>query len=68
MIAIDVDGTLLGVEGKVSARNKAALQAASDIGIHVVVATGRRHSYAMKVLRSLDLASASRRWSARTER
>jgi len=55
MIAIDVDGTLLGAEGKVSARNKAALQAASEAGIHVVIATGRRHSYAMKVLRSLDL-------------
>ncbi|WP_184214295.1 Cof-type HAD-IIB family hydrolase [Granulicella aggregans] len=55
MIAIDVDGTLLGAEGKVSARNKAALQAANEAGIHVVIATGRRHSYAMKVLRSLNL-------------
>jgi hydroxymethylpyrimidine pyrophosphatase-like HAD family hydrolase len=55
MIAIDVDGTLLGAEGKVSARNKAALQEANEAGIHVVIATGRRHSYAMKVLRSLDL-------------
>ena len=33
MIAIDVDGTLLGAEGKVSARNKAALQAANEAGI-----------------------------------
>jgi HAD superfamily hydrolase (TIGR01484 family) len=57
MIAIDVDGTLLGAEGKVSARNRAALQAANEAGIHVVIATGRRHSYAMKVLRSLDLHS-----------
>jgi hydroxymethylpyrimidine pyrophosphatase-like HAD family hydrolase len=55
MIAIDVDGTLLGAEGKVSARNKAALKAADEAGIHVVIATGRRHSYAMKVLRALDL-------------
>jgi hydroxymethylpyrimidine pyrophosphatase-like HAD family hydrolase len=55
MIAIDVDGTLLGAEGRVSARNKAALQAASAAGIHIVIATGRRHSYAMKVLRSLEL-------------
>lgn len=55
MIAIDVDGTLLGAEGKVSARNKAALQAADEAGIHVVIATGRRHTYAMKVLRSLEM-------------
>lgn len=59
MIAIDVDGTLLGAEGKVSARNKAALQTAGDAGIHVVIATGRRHSYAMKVLRSLNLPAAN---------
>jgi hydroxymethylpyrimidine pyrophosphatase-like HAD family hydrolase len=55
MIAIDVDGTLLGAEGKVSTRNKAALKAANEAGIEVVIATGRRHSYAMKVLRSLEL-------------
>ena len=59
MIAIDVDGTLLGAEGKVSARNKTALQAASDMGIHVVIATGRRHSYAMRVLRGLELPHAN---------
>jgi len=56
MIAIDMDGTLLGVDGKVSARNLAALRAAMDAGVEVVIATGRRHSYAMRVLRSLDLA------------
>lgn len=59
MIAIDVDGTLLGAEGKVSARNKAALWAADRAGIHVVIATGRRHSYAMKVLKSLDLPNST---------
>lgn len=55
MIAIDVDGTLLGAEGKVSDRNRAALLAAGEAGIEIVIATGRRHSYAMRVLRSLDL-------------
>ncbi len=53
LIAIDIDGTLLGLDGKVSARNLAAMQAARDAGIEVVVATGRRHSYAMRVLRGL---------------
>jgi hydroxymethylpyrimidine pyrophosphatase-like HAD family hydrolase len=55
MVAIDVDGTLLGTDGKVSARNVAALKAAEQAGVQVVIATGRRHSYAMKVLRGLGL-------------
>lgn len=59
MIAIDMDGTLIGNEGKVSARNLAAISAATDAGIEVVIATGRRHSYAMRVLRGLDLPEKS---------
>ena len=55
MIAIDMDGTLIGAEGKVSARNVAAVQAAITSGIEVVIATGRRHSYAMRVLRGVGL-------------
>jgi HAD-superfamily hydrolase, subfamily IIB len=55
MVAVDVDGTLLGADGIVSARNVAALKAAERAGVEVVIATGRRHSYAMKVLRGLGL-------------
>ena len=55
MVAVDVDGTLLGADGKVSARNVAALKAAERAGVEVVIATGRRHSYAMRVLRGLGL-------------
>lgn len=55
MIAVDVDGTLLGADGQVSARNVAALKAAERAGVEVVIATGRRHSYAMRVLRGLEL-------------
>ena len=50
-----MDGTLLGVDGQVSARNRAALDLAHAAGIEVVVATGRRHSYAMGPLRSCNL-------------
>lgn len=50
-----MDGTLLGGDGQVSARNLAALKAAERAGVEVVVATGRRHCYAMKVLRGLGL-------------
>lgn len=56
MVAVDVDGTLLGAEGRVSSRNLAALKGAERAGVHVVIATGRRHSYAMKVLGGLGLS------------
>jgi HAD superfamily hydrolase (TIGR01484 family) len=59
LIAIDMDGTLLGSDSRVSPRNLAALRAAEQAGGEVVVATGRRHCYAMKVLRELDLNPAN---------
>ncbi len=55
MIAVDMDGTLLGEGGRVSERNLDAIRAAERAGIEVVVATGRRHSYAMKLLRGLGV-------------
>ncbi len=54
LIAVDIDGTL-AVDGRVSERNLGALKAAERAGVSVVVATGRRHCYAMKVLRGLGL-------------
>ena len=50
-----MDGTLLDDAGRVSARNLAALHAAQSRGIQLAVATGRRHSFAMRVLRPLGL-------------
>jgi hydroxymethylpyrimidine pyrophosphatase-like HAD family hydrolase len=55
MIAVDLDGTLLGTDGRVSVRNLAALKSAGRAGVEIVVATGRRHCYAMRVLRELGL-------------
>jgi HAD superfamily hydrolase (TIGR01484 family) len=55
MVTIDMDGTLLGPDGHVSSRNIDALLAAEKAGIEVVVATGRRHCYAMRQLRGLGL-------------
>jgi HAD superfamily hydrolase (TIGR01484 family) len=57
MIAVDMDGTLLDADGKVSARNLAAMRSAELAGVEVVVATGRRHSYAMRQLRGLELSA-----------
>ena len=53
-----MDGTLLNSNGQVSPRNLAALRLAEAHGIEVVIATGRRHCYALKVLRALDLNPA----------
>ena len=59
LVAIDMDGTLLGSDGRVSARNLQALADAENAGIEIVIATGRRHSYAMKVLRDVQLHAQS---------
>ncbi len=55
MIAIDMDGTLVHPGGFVSTVNQAALRRAQDSGARIVIATGRRHSYAMKILRGVSL-------------
>jgi hydroxymethylpyrimidine pyrophosphatase-like HAD family hydrolase len=55
LIAIDMDGTLLGDDSRVSPRNISALHAAQSRGIQIAVVTGRRHSFAMRVLRPLGL-------------
>ena len=46
MLALDIDGTLTDPNFKVSARNLAALRAAHQAGIKIMLATGRRHDYA----------------------
>lgn len=55
MIAIDMDGTLVHPGGFVSEANKRALRHAREAGARIVIATGRRHSYAMKILRSVPM-------------
>ena len=59
LIAIDMDGTLLNSHGDVSPRNLSALRLAESSGAEIVVATGRRHSYAMRVLGGIGLHPSS---------
>ena len=59
LIALDLDGTLLDRESRISPRNLATLLAAEAAGITVVIATGRRHFYALKVLGGLPLRPAT---------
>lgn len=56
-IAIDLDGTLLGPDGRVSERNASAVRAARDAGLHVMVATGRglaESSFALEAIGQTD--------------
>ena len=43
LIAIDMDGTLLDSNGKISTENKAAIKAAHDAGHVVMICSGRHH-------------------------
>lgn len=55
LLALDIDGTLLDQHFQISARNMEALKAAHDAGIHVMLATGRRHDYALPIARQLGI-------------
>lgn len=58
LIAIDIDGTLLPTAGTaISERNCRALRAAQAAGIHLAIATGRRHQFAAPVLEQAGLAA-----------
>ena len=53
LIAVDIDGTLLDSRFQVSDKNRAALRRAHDMGIDVVLTTGRRFAFALPVAREL---------------
>ena len=55
VVAVDIDGTLTDPQFHVSERNIAALRAAHDAGIQIILATGRRHDYAMPIARELGV-------------
>jgi Cof subfamily protein (haloacid dehalogenase superfamily) len=50
LIAVDLDGTLLGSDGEISSGNRGALAAAADQGSQVVIVTGRRYHSASRYL------------------
>jgi hypothetical protein len=55
LIAIDIDGTLLDSNFQVSARNLATLRRANSLGVEIVLATGRRHTFALPVAQALGI-------------
>lgn len=54
LIAIDIDGTLLDSHFQVSEHNLATLRMAHSLGVEIVLATGRRHTFALPVAQALD--------------
>lgn len=55
LLALDIDGTLLDPEFKISAQNLSALRAAHEAGIEIVLATGRRHDYALPIAQEIGV-------------
>lgn len=54
LIALDLDGTTLNKESKLSEGNRRALQAAADKGVNIVVATGRPYCALPKEILEFD--------------
>ena len=53
LIAIDIDGTLLDSQFRVSEANLAALRRAHQDGVEILLVTGRRHVFAMPIAETL---------------
>jgi Cof subfamily protein (haloacid dehalogenase superfamily) len=55
LVALDLDGTLFNSRQQITPRVAAAVAAARDAGIEICIATGRRHTFAWRMLDSLHL-------------
>jgi Cof subfamily protein (haloacid dehalogenase superfamily) len=55
LLALDIDGTLLDPHFKISPQNLSALRAAHAAGIEIILATGRRHDYALPIAQELGI-------------
>ncbi|MGI6152085.1 MAG: Cof-type HAD-IIB family hydrolase [Christensenellales bacterium] len=56
MLVLDLDGTLVGNSGRIAETDKAAVRAAEDAGITVVLASARPYAAVAGVLKELALA------------
>ena len=55
MIVTDLDGTLVNAAYEITEENKKAVQAAEEIGVPTVIATGRMHSSAVQYAEALGV-------------
>src|SRR5579859_58165 len=53
LLAVDIVCTLTDPNFQVPSRNIAALRAAHEAGIEIILATGRRHDYALPIAQEL---------------
>lgn len=58
MICIDMDGTLLNSKKSLSSVNKDALKKAYDIGVHIIICTGRNSKSALYFANEIGIQSA----------
>lgn len=49
LLAVDIDGTLLNSQFKISPEDLGALRRAREQGVEVILATGRRHAFALPI-------------------
>jgi hypothetical protein len=54
LLALDIDGTLLNPQFKISEDDLFALRRAQAAGIEIVLVTGRRHTFALPIAQQLD--------------
>jgi hypothetical protein len=55
LLVTDIDGTLLNPSFRISEVDRSALHAAHESGITIILATGRRHDYALPVAQELGV-------------
>lgn len=53
LIAADIDGTLLNPQFQISDADLKALQRAHELGVEVILVTGRRHTFALPIAQQL---------------
>jgi Cof subfamily protein (haloacid dehalogenase superfamily) len=53
LIAVDIDGTLLNSQFRISEKDLQALRRANQEGIEVILVTGRRHAFALPIAQQL---------------
>ena len=49
LLAVDIDGTLLNHEFRIADADLAALRRAHEMGVEVILVTGRRHTFALPI-------------------
>jgi Cof subfamily protein (haloacid dehalogenase superfamily) len=53
LLAVDIDGTLLNPQFRISEGDRAAMRRAHEEGVEVVLVTGRRHAFALPIAQQL---------------